>query len=542
MSLLPGSLQQAAYINPSIPVGGGFDILNGTYYKGLHRQNILSGGLSYIMGIAAKGNVGKSTLAEWFMYTAMGRVTSWAFEKPSVGIFYDTEINKNEPRMTALQLAVKSLGGRDLFSAGRFSLTNKVNYSGNKFFEMIKEWLEEKRKDRKNQYDTPFADRGGKTPFRMYVPTTCAVDSISEFDTDDIDATRDKTELGSGAQNIVNMRAGLVKTNFLTELPRVTIQANNYTVLVAQIGKNMDLGSSPHAPPRQQLKGLSSSEALKGATAKFTFATHDCWWIEASAPYWDDDMKPEYPLDPKTARSKDPDLQLSKLKQLRSKGGASLVQHDILVSQATGVLPELTEFHYLRTRKRWGMNVSGGGGSIMALQLYPDVTVTRNTVRQRIDSDPLFCRALNFTMEMKQMEEHWAWVTQEGWFVSTEDLYTGLVARGYDWNVLLNTRGYWCLGEGDVPELSTLDLFRMYHGGYHPYWYDKLVGPEAAKKVIKGPFEAVLAVTPYGPLWTDMSEGKTEYGFANVAVGDGTVQAALAAVVNTAKGIVEKVS
>jgi hypothetical protein len=495
-------------------VGAGFDILNGTYYRGKYRQNILSGGLSYIMGIAAKGNVGKSTLAEWFMYTAMGRVTSWDFPTPSAGIFYDTEINKNEPRMTELQLAVKVLCNRDLFSAGRFSLTNKVQYSGNKFFDMMKDWLEGKRKDRKNQYDTPFMDRGGQTFFKMFVPTFSAVDSLSEFDTDDIDAVRDKTELGSGAQNIVNMRAGLVKTNFLTELPRVTIQSNNYTVLVAQIGKNTDIGSSPHAPPRQQLKGLASSEALKGATAKFTFATHDCWWIESSAPEWDDDLKPEYPIDAKTARPKDPDLQKTKLRQLRSKGGASLITHEILVSQKKGVLPELTEFHYLRVRKAWGMESSGQGGSIKALYLYPDVKFTRNTVRSVIDSDPLFCRALNFTMEMKQMEEHWVWVTEEGWFVDPEELYKGLVARGYDWKVLLNTRGYWCLGEGPCPELSTMDLWRMYHGGYHPYWYDKVVGPEAAKKVNKGPYESKLNAMEWGPLLEDMEEGKALYGLA----------------------------
>jgi hypothetical protein len=517
VSLLPGTLQPAAYINPSIPVGAGFDILNGTYYKGIHRQNVLSGGFSYILGIAAKGNVGKSTLAEWFMYTAMGRVTSWTFETPSAGIFYDTEINKNEPRMTELQMAVKVLCNRDLFSAGRFSLTNKVQYSGNKFFDMIKDWLDGKRKDRKNSFDTPFMDRGGKTHFKMFVPTFCAVDSLTDFDTDDMDAVRDKTELGTGAQNILNMRAGLVKTNFLSELPRVTIQANNYTVLVAQIGKNTDIGASPHAPPRQQLKNLPSGEALKGATSKFTFATHDCWWIEQSDKYWDDDLKPEYPIDPKTARPKDSDLQLTKLKQLRSKGGPSGVLHEILVSQKTGVLPELSEFHYLRSRKRWGMEVSGGGGSIMAMHLYPGVTATRNTVRAKIDEDPLFCRALNFTMEMKQMEEHWSWVTEEGWFVAPDELHKGLTARGYDWTVLLQTRGYWCLGESPIPELSTIDLWRMYHGGYHPYWYDKLVGPEAAAKINKGPFEKILNTVAYGPLLSDMKEGKELYGFAKAA-------------------------
>lgn len=514
MSLLPTNLQPAAFINPSCPIGAGFDILNGSYYRGLHRQNVLSGGLSYIMGIASGGNNGKSTLAEWMIYTAMGRVTDWDFPTLSAGIFYDADVNKNEPRMSDLQRGIRDLCGRDLFSAGRFTLTNKVVYSGNKFFEVVKDWLEAKRKDRKNSYDTPFVDRGGKTPFKMFVPTFCAVDPLSEFDTDDIDAVREKTELGSSAQNIINMRASLVKTNFLAELPRVTIQANNYTVLVAQTGKNMDIGASPHAPPRRQLRNLPSSEAIKGATNKFTTVTHDCWWIEKSDPLWDDDKKPEYPLEPALARAGDTDLQLSKLKQLRCKGGASGIWHEILVSQKYGIQPELTEFDYLRKRKRWGMEVSGGGGSIMELMIYPGVKVTRNTVRLVIEDDPLFRRALNFTMEMKQMHEHWPWIIEEGWFVEPDELYKGLTERGYDWKVLLNTRGYWCLGDGPCPELSTIDLWRMYHGGYHPYWYDKVVGVEAAKKVNKGPYESKLNAMEYGPLLTDMEEGKVLYGVA----------------------------
>jgi hypothetical protein len=52
----------------------------------------------------------------------------------------------------------------------------------------------------------------------------------------------------------------------------------------------------------------------------------------------------------------------------------------------------------------------------------------------------------------------------------------------------------------------------MYHGGYHPYWYDKVVGAEAAKKVNKGPFESKLNAMEYGPLLADMEEGKALYG------------------------------
>lgn len=481
MSLLP-PINPGQFIKPSINVGAGFDILNGTYYRGLHGEEILSGGLSYIMGFVGKGNVFKSTMTEWMMYTAMARV-----HPQSVGLFYDTEFNKNETRMGHLQSQIKELNGDTLFNQGRFTLTDKAEYSGNKFFDVVKGWLEGKRKDKSNYQITPFVDRDGKSAFKMLVPTSCAYDSITEFDTDDIDTIRDKNEIGTGGQNIINMRAGLVKTNFLAELPRVTVQANNYTVMVAQIGKNMDISASPHAPPRQQLKNLPSSEAIKGATTKFTFATHDCWYCESSAPLLDDEKKPEYPIDAATARVMDQDLMLVKLKQLRSKGGPSGIFHEVLVSQKDGVLPSLTEFHYLRSRKRWGMDVSGGGGSIMELQLYPGIKVTRNTVRAKIDEDARYRRAINITMELKQMQEHWNWVTDEEIFVDPADLRSGLEGRGYDWNILLDTRGWWCVGENPIPYLSTMDLLNMFHGKYHPYWYEKVAGKEANAKVKQGP-------------------------------------------------------
>ena len=46
---------------------------------------------------------------------------------------------------------------------------------------------------------------------------------------------------------------------------------------------------------------------------------------------------------------------------------------------------------------------------------------------------------------------------------------------GYDWDVLLNTRGYWTLNQYShpVPYLSTVDLLKMRKGLYKPYWMDK---------------------------------------------------------------------
>jgi hypothetical protein len=485
------------YIKPSIPVGGGLDIINGEYYTGIHGEQILSGGLSYIYAFAAKGNAFKSTLTEWMIYTAMGRVSP-----ETIGIFYDTEFNKKEPRMTALQRGVREvmrqldkLGVTSLFKANRFALTDKAMYSGNKFFDWMKNWLTEKRKDKKNMYETPFVDRDGKSLFHMLMPTFSAIDSLSEFDTDDVADARDKSELGEGAQNILNMRAGLVKANLLTELPRVTVQANNYTIMVAQIGKNMDIGAGQHAQPRQQLKFLKSSEAIKGATAKFSFATHDCWWCEVAKPLWDKDRFPLFPISADKSRQDDTDLMVIEMTSLRCKGGPSGVSHNMVASQSMGILPELTEWYYLHERKNWGLDVSGSGGAFKALELYPDVKVTRNTVRATIEADALFRRALTFTVEMLQMEEHWSWVSYNGIFKSPKEVYENLTARGYDWKVLFDTRGFFVLG-GDKthpqPYLSTMDLWNMVDGKYHPYWYDALVGKEAAAKIIKGPMELVM--------------------------------------------------
>ncbi len=74
--MLPTNVVPASYIKAAIPVGAGFDVLNGEYYRGKYGEMILSGGFSYIMGFAGRGNNYKSTLAEWFIYTGMGRMRS----------------------------------------------------------------------------------------------------------------------------------------------------------------------------------------------------------------------------------------------------------------------------------------------------------------------------------------------------------------------------------------------------------------------------------------------------------------------------------
>jgi hypothetical protein len=74
---------------------------------------------------------------------------------------------------------------------------------------------------------------------------------------------------------------------------------------------------------------------------------------------------------------------------------------------------------------------------------------------------------------------------QEGLLCTPKELYEDLIKAGYEWDTLLNTRGWWTheLGEADeLPFLSTMDLLRMRKGLYHPYWL------EEDKKTLKAEF------------------------------------------------------
>lgn len=477
MSMLPTNVVPASYIKAAIPVGAGFDVLNGEYYRGKYGEMILSGGFSYIMGFAGRGNNYKSTLAEWFIYTGMGRMMG------STGLFYDTETNKKETRMKVLQRHIRDLVDKDLFASGRFVLTDNIQYSGNKYFEMFKDWMKAKFADKKNWLESPFIDRDGESLYKMLQPTFGAIDSFTEFMTDDIDTARDKSELGGKEQNIINMRGGLVKTNLMQELPKITVSGNNYMVLVAQVGKKINVATGhSNAPPAKQLQHMPEDDDMKGVTSKFTFATHDCWLChgtkfltEKTAPYG-----PLFPRD-KDDTEKDTDLMLIKLLQLRSKNGQSGLKHEVIVSQTMGIQPELTEYYYLKERQSYGFE---GNNTTFALSLFPSVKIMRTTIRQLIEEHAHLRRALTITIELKQMDEHWHHLDDKDILTDPKTLYDDLKAMGYDWDILLNTRGWWTLGEHPIPYLSTMDLLNMRKQVYHPYWYSKVAGKEKEAAVI----------------------------------------------------------
>jgi hypothetical protein len=464
-SLQP-AFNQIPYVKISYNIGGLMDIPTGSFVTGAHGESILNGGLGPITGVVGIGNNFKSTFLHFMMLSVMAKF------KRSTASTYDTEINMLPSRLTQLALAIKEFNGENIIDNGRWQITDKTMYFANEWYEIWKQFIKDKiANSSKITFDTPFLDRDGKTFIKMMIPTFSEIDSFSEFETQDVANMQADNELGDSGANTMYMRQGLSKIRFLSDVPKLIASGNNPMLLTAHIGK--DIPMDARAAPVKKLQFLKNGDKLKGVTDKFSFLTTNCWQCQNTVPLMNDTTKaPEYPRDSDDAMKGDTDLNLMTVVNLRNKTGPSGLVMQLIVSQQEGVLPSLSEFHYIKTVERFGL---GGNMQNYYLELLPEVKLSRTAVRGKIDRDSKLRRALNVTAEMCQMTMLWHDM-QPGIMCTPKELYDDLKAQGYSWDTLLATRGYWCSPDSElakIPFLSTLDLLHMRAKKYFPFWMNE---------------------------------------------------------------------
>lgn len=463
-------------VKSMINIGGLFDIPTGDYITGEYGQSVLNGGLGTTMAVVGIGNHFKSTILHYMSLSALDRIQQ---STPSSLSTYDTEINISEKHLNNLAQSFPTMKDKVPTNDGTWTITDKTVYFANEWYEVLKKYLKDKKAAGKEfEVDLPFIGRDGKTKLKVPVPTFSEIDSFSEFQTEDVAEIADKNELGDSGGNTIHMRQGLAKTRFLMEIGSVASQANHYVLMTAHIGKEIQMATGPiPAPPVKKLQHLKHGDKIKGVTDKFFFLTTCCYQTISASPFINNGTKgPEYPINPDDNAVGDTDLNLVTLRILRNKNGLTGNTITVLVSQSKGLLPSLSEFHYLKESNRFGIS---GTMQHYNLDLLPDVKLSRTTVRNKIDNDPKLRRVLNITSEMLQMREYWRHLDDE-FKCNPDTLYKDIKDIGYDWDTLLNSRGWWTINDSKhkVPFLSTMDLLRMrlsksHPKHYIPYWYPK---------------------------------------------------------------------
>lgn len=473
--------QPAPKIRPSLNLGCLFDIPTGRYHTGEHGESILNGGLAYFTGVGGKGNSFKSTLMHYMNLCILARYSC------STSITYDTEMSLTMDRLHQLSRVFEQLRGVNLEDTGRLMLTDGTAMIGDVWFKALQEFAKDKQKNAK-QYTltTPFIDPKSGEHLMGLVPTLCELDSLSMFMTSNVEAIYEKNRVGESGANTDALRSAAAKSQMLLQFPTLTAANGIYLMTSAHVGKQHQL--DPYAPPAKQLQFLKGNNAFKHVPEKFSFLPNNLYFVLNTQVFANKNTKaPEYPSGPDDNVEGDTDLQLITVQNLRAKAGPTGMPYELVVSQREGLQAGLSELNYIKAFDRFGL---GGNDRNYFLEIYPDVTISRTTVRGKLKEDALLRRAMELTAELCQIKvlgyqtEHTPEaqpgveeIRETKYAVTPKELYEGLKAKGYDWNRLLDTRGYWVFEENNAetkPFLSTLDLLKMLAGDYHPWWYGKL--------------------------------------------------------------------
>ena len=466
-------LRPAPALRPMMNIGCLFDIPTGRYYLGKYGESILNGGIAHLTGIGGRGNTFKSTIMFFMILRALERYAQ------SVGHVYDTEMSLTLARLQELcEYGAPSLFVEGLEESQRLSLTDKTVYDGTEWFDMLKTATKERAKHPKDQMGvTPFLDKEGKAISYLF-PFLVGVDSLSLFNTANVVRIQQENDIGDSGRNTEALRDGGAKTQFVSELPTMTARNGIYMLLSAHMGDEFQL--DPRATPQKKLAFLKQNVKFKNTPEKFTFLMNNCWWSVTASPMMTDDKVPEFPRDKDDSMKGDTDLMRVQITQLRGKNGPTGMALTLVVSQSEGVLPSLSEFLYIKENGRYGFE---GNLQNFSLALLPDVNLSRTTVRRKINENARLRRALEIQSEMLQMEQYWHDVPA-ALQCTPKQLYDDLKAKGYNWDQLLDTRGYWVFDNDKhpVPFLSTMDLMNMRAGLYHPYWMAEKPTPVALPK------------------------------------------------------------
>ena len=465
---------------PMLNVGCLMDIPTGRYLPGKHGESILTGGHPNFLGVGGMPNTFKSQLAHYLNLTCTARYS------PHFSLIYDTENAATEKRFEDLAKRIEGLDPNELFDEDNpiMALTD-TSVVGNDYYERLKELARDKCNNKDDLLRvTPFVGPDGKH-MSAIDPTMIEIDSMSQFTVDVIEELHDKTEIGNSKLNMEAVTAARYKSQIISQLPSMTARANLYLVMTAHVGKETKLDKFTKSG--RTLPFMPAGLVFKRVTENFSFLTNLTYYCHSPEPMQHDDKTCLYPISAKHTYQNDVDLQKITVIPWRAKSGATGHDFELIFSQRQGLMVGITELEHLLRKKnrsvgkynyKMGYGISGSNRAKFSLELLPSENLTRTNVRGKINANYKLRRALSITAEMQQIMS--TWYLDEKYVCSPIELHDELVRKGYDWDILLETRGYWIFNDSlsDRNFLSTMDLLKMRVGEYTPYWYEKIVKPK----------------------------------------------------------------
>lgn len=459
--------KKAAAFYPMPNTGTILDISAGSWVDGVNGQSILNGGYALFSGIGALPNMFKTTIA-----ASMAGTTLLAYPDATAHV-HDTETTMNQARIEGLMRnAMNEVGPHctnndNLVHSNRLFFTVSVDYDATALFDIIKKFCEKRDSDRNEVIELEMIDPNTGKAYKYFNPIVEVWDSLSGLKTRDAKEKMDKADVGSRDMNMLAMNFNMGKSQIVEQAPDLTAKYGIYLLVTAHVGQKYDL--DPYKPSVRKLRWMGSEVTLKRVPENTTFNTGNFYVVSKMQPLTDK-RTDLYPRSPDDKDTESPDLIEVTLVNQRGKFGFSNLPLPLVVSQKEGLQHTLSNFIYLRYEGKYGIV---GNDRFYAFALTPDKKMQRTTLRTVFRENYDVRRAALILAEMRYMFTH-NLSKYEKYFTTPEQLYEDIKNKGYDWDILLQTR-FWHgplkKSKDDIPYLSTMDLLRMRVGEYHPYWY-----------------------------------------------------------------------
>lgn len=461
-----GKFQSAPDIRPMCNVGSFFDITTGSLVKGKWGNTFINGGAWNTTGIVGPNNSFKSTLSKHFALSVLANY------RLSTGITLDTEISGTGPtRYNELALRFPRLKDYDFESGERWLYTTNAEVYGDIWWSQLKDYCElktNKENKKANTMTTPMVDKNGEY-IQSLIPTVAEIDSLSQLSAKSVDEKYADLDASDSKRNMEDMATAKTKSKIVRDMPVLTASSGTYIITTAHVGEKKDL--DPYNPSMQKFQLMKGNKTVKYIPESFLFNMNNCYEIISAKPLLNAaNRTPEFPLSTEDEFKNDTDVMELTINVLRGKGGSTGLVFPLLCSQTQGLLTGLSDFYFLKCNK-YGI---GGNDRNYFIELYPDCSLSRTTVRRKIEEDPKLARALRLQCDLLLIQMvHKAGASFPAERIcAPKELYEDLKLMGYDWDELLDTYNEWFFREEeqDKPTLTIYDLLNMRAGIYKPYW------------------------------------------------------------------------
>jgi len=454
MGLLSDLTLTDSGFHPYLNTGTLFDIQTGVFVPGDHGGMVLNGGLTTTNAVVGREQMFKSTELFSYVIQAMLRYPL------SECYVYDTEYSLKKDRLIHFAQALDYKAFDE-----RMIIQTPADLSAGEWFANIKKIHAYKIANAKDyMVESPLLDpRTGKR-LKVWIPTFVVVDSWSVFSSEQVQEVMDTKVLGSSDTNMIFMKDGIIKKMMLSQIPKMAATAGIYFMLSAHVGNKFEL--NPYAPSNKSLPLMKSTDKPKTVGSEFNFLMSNYIQMHSVSPLIES-KEPIYPLE----GSGDSELNEVVSIMLRCKNNMSGTLLRMVVSQRDGILPDMSNYHYLRKNDYFGLI----GNSREHKPAMTDIVLSRGTVRAKLNDqtnpgNPKLGHALELIAQLSYIQDNWAGNTAGDVDFSMKPKVLAeklLASDGPTTDDILSSRSWWTYDKTNTqPYMSLYDVLAIAQGVY----------------------------------------------------------------------------